>query len=238
MPMSVHERLPDVRIEANGLLGRFLLAFPSHEIPLDVCDNSLALGFADLGYSLGVHMEAAVSQSHLVRVCDHATSIYAHDRVAVLMHVTVNADQLANGEFGFEGLLHDGMDSSNSLLGCKGLSNFHPITPSRSLGRTFRPAVMDAGERLPVLGGYCIGSVSQKVCHDDALGIDLGLAVLVAASDLRAFRHGILPIDLPDLHTANRFAIVPHDRIAGGTLDLGHRIEEGAQLGPCDIEFA
>jgi hypothetical protein len=70
------------------------------------------LRVADLGYSLGIYVESAVSQADLIGVRDNSTSIHTHDRVAVLMHVAVNADQLANGEFGFEGLLHE-FDSSN-----------------------------------------------------------------------------------------------------------------------------
>ena len=236
--MSVYEGLVLVRVEPDRLLGLLLLTFPTHEISLDVCDNSLAPSLADLGNALGVYVKATIAQPNRVGVGDHPTSIHGHDRIAVLMHVAVNADQLANREFGFEGLHHDEMDSSNSLLGCKDLSNFHPITSSRSLGRTFRPTVMDSGERLPVLGGYCIRSVSQKVCHDDALGIDFAGAILIRASDLGALRQGILPIHLPYLHAPNGLAIVPHRIILPPALHLGQRIQEGAQVGTGCIKLA
>ena len=210
------------------MLGWLLLSFPSHEVALHPGHNSLAPAFTDLGNAFWVYVELAVSQPNLVRVCDHSSGIYGHDRVAVLVNIAIHSDELANREFGFEELLHDGLDSSNSLLGCKGLSNFHPISSSRSLGRTFRPTVMDAGERLPVLGGYCIGSVSQKVCHDDSLGIRLGRAVLIAASDLGALRQGILPIHLPYLHASNRLATVSNGIVLPLALHLGERIKEGA----------
>ena len=112
MPVCIHERLPDVRIEPNRVLGGFLLALPSHEIPLDVCDNPLTLSVADLLHALAVHMEAAVSQSDLIRVCDHSSGIYGHDRVAVLVDVTVYPNELTDWEFGLKRLLH-GFDSSN-----------------------------------------------------------------------------------------------------------------------------
>ena len=112
MPVCIHERLPDVRIEPNRVLGGFLLALPSHEIPLDVCDNPLTLSVADLLHALAVHMEAAVSQSDLIRVCDHMPSIHRYHAVAVLVDVTVNPNELADWKIGFEGLSH-GFDSSN-----------------------------------------------------------------------------------------------------------------------------
>ena len=110
--MCIHERLPDVRIEPNRVLGGFLLALPSHEIPLDVCDNPLTLSVADLGYSLGIYVEAAISQADLIGVRDDSTSIHAHDRVAVLVDIAIHSNELANRDFGFEGLSH-GFDSSN-----------------------------------------------------------------------------------------------------------------------------
>lgn len=229
--MSVYEGLVLVRVEPDRLLGLLLLTFPTHEIPLDVCDNSLAPSLTDLGNSLGVYVESTIAQPNRVGMGDHPASIHGHDRIAVLVDVTVNADQLANRKFGFEGLHHDEMDSSNSLLGCKDLSNFHPILSGRSLGRPFRPTVMDSGERLPVLRGYCIGSIAQKVCHDDALGIDFAGAILIRASDLGALRQGILPVNLPYLHAPNGPAIVPHRIILPLALHLGQRIQEGTQVG-------
>lgn len=135
------------------------------------------------------------------------------------------------------GLFH-GVDSSNSLALCKLPANFHPILSGRSLGRSLRPAVVNSGERLPVLALDRTLGIAEKVCNHDALGIRLGRAVLVAASDLGALRHGILPVYLPDLHAANRLAIVPHRIVLPLALHLGQRIQEGAQVGTGCIKLA
>ena len=104
--MSVHEGLVLVWIESDRPLGLLLLTFPAHEIPLDVCDNSLALGLADLLHALTVHMEAAGSKPNLVGMGDYKTSVHRHYTVAVLVDVTVNPNELTDWEFRFEKLLH------------------------------------------------------------------------------------------------------------------------------------
>lgn len=104
--MSVHEGLVLVGVEPNRLLGLLLLTFPTHEVALHVCDNSLAPSLADLGNALGVYVELAIAQPNRVGVSNNSASINRHDRVAVLVDVTVNPNELADGKFRFERLLH------------------------------------------------------------------------------------------------------------------------------------
>ena len=112
MPVCVNKGLPKVGIEADGVLSRLLLTFPAHEVALNPCHNSLALRVADLGYSLGVHMEATIAQPNLVGMGHNPASVHRYHAVAVLVDVTVNPNELADGEFWFKGLSH-GFDSSN-----------------------------------------------------------------------------------------------------------------------------
>jgi hypothetical protein len=88
------------------LLGLLLLTFPTHEVALHVCDNSLAPSLADLGNTLGVYVKATIAQPNRVGMGNNSASINRHDRVAVLVDVTVNPNELADGKFWFERLLH------------------------------------------------------------------------------------------------------------------------------------
>lgn len=110
--MSVHEGLVLVWVEPNRLLGLLLLTFPTHEVALHVCDNSLAPSLADLGNALGVYVESTIAQPNRVGVGNNSARVHRYHAVAVLMHVAVDPNELTDWEFWFEGLLHD-FDSSN-----------------------------------------------------------------------------------------------------------------------------
>jgi len=104
--MSVYEGLVLVRVEPDRLLGLLLLTFPTHEIPLDVCDNSLALGFSDLLHSLGVYMESTIAQPNRVGVGNNSARVHRYHTVAVLVDVTVYPNELADGQLRLKRLLH------------------------------------------------------------------------------------------------------------------------------------